>query len=637
MALPYTLLTLMLSATSATAQNNYYYEPSTSSYTPAFWTATTRLIDVYSELPYTYYNGEITTESFLSTRTIKNGVTPTVAATFTTTSSQYYSDVEEVYLYYPTGAVAESDLVPESRPVYGLSATASLTTTTTVYEYYMPVTMTAPSSCPTIFTVTSVASVDIPRAARALVTATSTATGATVSDRYGDTTVSETWYLPGGAAPYPTTDDYNYSEYIESCYTPPLPYKTASPTPSSTTGGGLYNNPNDSSSSRNSDNPGELYCYWAPTGCLLPIKTIIIIVCSIVGGLFILGFLESWFWFRRLMHGRSAMRFGTVCWVLMLLLVLCATRIQDRRTEEDRILLAEKWKEMTAGAKFKAWMRYGFRHRYPEEHLGQFSRMTVGIVPPGEPLHPAMEQPPPGFLPNSQVFYYGPQTNGQPVPLQGYMVPPGQHAGYYGGEMPKQGIVVDTAPLYPRPPQPVRAAPRGATNMTASSSPPERPGSAAPPEVALPPLPPRPINTASSSKPMEANVATPAPASAPSPPPVVTPGTPSTEAVQQNTQTSPRQEAPQDIATEGTRNATTPQDPQAIVAQDVPLSTATQDIPPSTATQDATQPSATQSAPQLPPIDSSELSVSNAPSNPEQPSGLLPKHDPDNKSLYEKP
>ncbi|KAI8931040.1 hypothetical protein NX059_012051 [Plenodomus lindquistii] len=637
MAPTFAFFTLLMSAAIGSAQNNYYYEPSTSSHTSAFWTITERLIDVYTKELYTYYRTEVTTESFLDTRTIKSDVTPTISATFTTTASNYYSDVEQVYLYYPTGAVGESDLAPETTRVYDYSKSSYLPTTTTDYEYFMPVTMTAPASCPTVFTVTSVGTVYVPSLARAVVTPTSVVTGATVSDRYGDTTVSETWYLSGGAAPYPTEDDFNYYNYIESCYTPPLPYKTASPTATSGTGGGLYYNPNDDdsngSSSTSSSDSDESECYYYYAGCGLSITQIIIIVVSIVGGLFLLGFLESWFWFRRLMLGRTAMRLGTICWILITLLMMCATRIQDRRTKEDQVLLADRWKEMKAGAKFKAWLRFGFRHRYPHELLGQYSRMTVGIVPFGEPLHPAMEQPPQGFLPASQVYYYGPQwahgPEGQPLPPQGYIVPAGQHAGYYGGEMAKPGVlgmVVSNVPVYPQRPQPAHTAPRSAVNTTGPSPRPGNSGPAPPSEPALPPLPPRPANLESQPESSVPQSVPQAPTSAPPPPPPVSaPIVPAAAATPAAPTSAPP--PPPVTNTETSEKAPTQETPEAVT---------TSEAPPASSTPSHLETSTPQNAPQLPPIDLSESSASKAPQIPDQSSGVPPpKGDADNKSLYD--
>ncbi|KAJ4372918.1 hypothetical protein N0V83_003209 [Neocucurbitaria cava] len=420
--------------------------------TSAFWTYTSRIAEIVSESPYTLYDGEVSTYMDTTYRSVKSTVTPTATPTSTSTYMQAYDDLQIVYAYYPTGAIAESDL----EPAYDYSATTTSTSTTDTYLYFsMPVTMTAPASCPTPFTVTTSASVSVPTEVTDQVTPTSTEPGTTSTGLYGDVYVYQTWYLSESAAPFTTTSDYYYEYYIASCSTPPASY-TGSPR----SGG---SNDDDSSNSSRSR-----FCYYSSYYCGTPLRTWIIVIASVIPGLFLLGFLESWFWFRRLMMGKSAMRFGTVCWVLISLWVLCFMRMQDRRSKEDQKLLAEKWKNMGSGAAFKAWWKWGFRHAYPVEHLGQFSRQTVGIVPAGQPLHPAMAQapysapgapgaPPPGALQPvpgqpGQVFYYGPRPpgwaqtpNGGFIPPHGYAYAP-QQAGYYGN-MPKDGSVVSSSPV----------------------------------------------------------------------------------------------------------------------------------------------------------------------------------------------
>lgn len=317
----------------------------------------------------------------------------------------------------------------------------------------------------------------------------------------------ETWYLSAGAAPFHSTSDYYYRYYIASCSTPPI--SRAYPTGSSSGGSG-------SSGSGYSDDD-MCYSYF----CGTPYLTIIIVIASVIPALFLLGFVESWFWFRRLMVGKSAMRFGTVSWVFISLWVLCFTRMQDRRSAEDQKLLAEKWKNMSKGAAFKAWWKWGFRHRYPEELLGQFSKTTVGIVPPGQPLYPAMAQAPGTVGPAApgQVYYYGPPPpgwvqapNGAFIPPQGYVYP--QH-----GAISKDGSVVSHSPVsamghppmqqtgntMPAPPQPVHSAQDGTHRSPSPVSPPSSP----PPQGPLPSAPPQipPVNV------------TEAPADAPVPPP----------------------------------------------------------------------------------------------------------------------
>jgi hypothetical protein len=298
-----------------------------------------------------------------------------------------------------------------------------------------------------LVTVTTSATVTVPSQVTAQISPVSTETGSTITGTgYRRGTVYEyaTWYLSANAAPFTSTSDYYYEYYIASCSTPPAPYRTGSTSGDSRSGSG-----NDDDSSSSSDSSWMCYHYYY---CSTPLLTWVIVIATVIPGLFLLGFLESWFWFRRLMIGKSAMRLGTVCWVCISLWVMCFTRMQDRRSKEDQKLLAENWKNMGSGAAFKAWWKWGFRHRYPEELLGQFSKTTVGIVRPGQSL-PGMIQTP-GSLEggpsagHGPVHYYGPPPpgwvqgpNGEFIPPQGYMYPPPAQAGYYGNA-PKGGPAI---------------------------------------------------------------------------------------------------------------------------------------------------------------------------------------------------
>ena len=191
------------------------------------------------------------------------------------------------------------------------------------------------------------------------------------------------------------------------------------------------------------------------------------------------------------------MRCGTICWILLSLWVLCFTRMQDARSKEDQKLLQQKWKEMPAGQKFKNWS-WGFRRRYPVPLLGQFSKQTVGIVPEGQPLHPAMAQAPPG-----QVFYYGPPppgapgwqqgpnggAPGYPMPAQGYP----QQGGYYAANVPKDGVVVGSTTVpstgTATPPQAPQPAYHPPTSPPPNAQLPPQPQHAAPPSAPAPPAP----------------------------------------------------------------------------------------------------------------------------------------------------
>jgi hypothetical protein len=126
-------------------ESDYSYSDSTS----AYWTVTTRLVETVATSYYTWTDySSVDTETYSTTRTIKDSVTPTVIPTSVYTSSAYYyDDVQLVLAYYPTGAVAESDLMPDYYAT--ASSTSTGVATYTSIAFSMPVTMTAPASCPT--------------------------------------------------------------------------------------------------------------------------------------------------------------------------------------------------------------------------------------------------------------------------------------------------------------------------------------------------------------------------------------------------------------------------------------------------------------------------------------------------------
>ena len=341
--------------------------------------------------------------------------------------------------YYATGAVAESDLLPAS-DLYGTATGDAATSTITSIEFYMPVVMTAPTSCPTAFTVSTTVEVTVPSAVWGQIKPSSTISATTSTGMYYVYDY-ETWLLSESAAPFTSTSDFTYSYYIASCSTPP---------PSYTGSGRNYGgNDNDNYNSGNRNWRDYEACYFG--GCT-SIMTWIIVVAAVLPGLFVLGFLENYLWFRRLMMGKSAMRVGTICWVFLSLWILCFTRMQDARSAEDQKVLTEKWRATPMGQALKLWLRWGFRRRYPVPLLGQYSKQTVGIVPEGEPLHSALAQP--GFTPSGappptqmgQVYYYPPQ---QQPPNAMYPAPPPHQAGYYAADMPKAGSAVSTASVSP--------------------------------------------------------------------------------------------------------------------------------------------------------------------------------------------
>jgi hypothetical protein len=98
----------------------------------------------------------------------------------------------------------------------------------------------------------------------------------------------------------------------------------------------------------------------------------ILIATMVILGVGLLGFLESWFWFRRLMTGRWCYRRVTLCWgLLTAFLGLLLSKIeQPWEDAERRKELARKWKQMGAKQRVRLWFKWGFTLKYPVEHLG---------------------------------------------------------------------------------------------------------------------------------------------------------------------------------------------------------------------------------------------------------------------------
>lgn len=326
-----------------------------------FWTATSYIAVSKSV---SQISSGCTLDSCFRTRTshisLVSTATPTAASTISRSSStRRSSDITIVYVYVDAAQVPLQDLVTTRVPI-SLDSSPN---------YYVPIVYTAPASCPTPFTFTSHTRVFIPSEVTKQYTPISTATrivtGSTTTVTYS------TLYLPtsNGAMSLPTTmtsvnptDNYIYSVYLRHCRNP-------SPTGSSRSGSGTFD---DDVNNPFSESGMSLCSSLAGTslGRCTSVQVWVIVIATILPLLFILGFVESYFWFRRLMLGKSALRVGTVCWCLLMIWVVLFTRITPTRKPEEQQVLKERWKGMSAGTRWKLWWKWGFRWAYPVELLG---------------------------------------------------------------------------------------------------------------------------------------------------------------------------------------------------------------------------------------------------------------------------
>ncbi|KAL8830055.1 MAG: hypothetical protein Q9191_001648 [Dirinaria sp. TL-2023a] len=330
-------------------------------------------------------------------------VSPTPTASPYSSTVDVLDDLDVTYItyYLPPGAVAQSVIASATRTHSIIDSPFTL--------FYMPIEYTAPASCPTPFTYTTSTNVFIPSGAESSVTPTAFSTDTL---EFSNTYV--TAYLTPSAVSLqtpPATTDFIYSDYVASC---------SNPATTPTYNYGYTYNPTETSSYTGSGG-GSYYGGYSfydddsnCLGSLCPFWLIyIIIFCTLIPLLFILGIFESYFWFSRLMKGRFAFRGVPLFWVcISLWTLLCLRRSREARPEEQA-QLEKEWRGLSTGRRLGLWMRYGFRHKNPPQldalHANQ------GPQQQQQQQQPMMYQSAPG----QQPFYY--QPGSQPYyPPQGH-------------------------------------------------------------------------------------------------------------------------------------------------------------------------------------------------------------------------
>ncbi|SPQ25784.1 7b3b9ddd-f20b-420e-83ae-33433bcc76ff [Thermothielavioides terrestris] len=366
--------------------------------------------------------------TYTSTLTLKPTVTPTARPISSDTDIDTYEDVEIVSVFVPVDAVPSSDILTAlPTPTYGIFT-----------DYAVPVTWTAPASCPTAFTVVTYAYYYPPYEVTAHLSPISTATSLYTDTEEGSVHTHVTYFLASTAVPSTvanTATNVIYTRYVERCINPTAGFDAVS-------GGGDDSGSGGGGSSGSDDDDDWDVCS-AMTGCVR-VATYAIVLASVLPAIFLLGFVESYFWFRRLMLGKSALRLGTICWCCISLWVICMTQHQPARSPEDQVLLRQYWDTLSAGTRLKYWFRHGFRWRYPVELLGNPNGNNPAVVPMPPP-------PPPGGADGGDgAEKMPPAAQAQPVyvmaPYPGQQQPaPGQN-GYApaapAGFVPAQGYGV---------------------------------------------------------------------------------------------------------------------------------------------------------------------------------------------------
>ncbi|KAL2268070.1 hypothetical protein VTJ83DRAFT_2916 [Remersonia thermophila] len=322
---------------------------------------------VYTLVPQVYpstCSDNCNTYTYTSTLTVNPTVTPTAKPVSTRTLGFSYLDLEVVSVFLPPGAVPSSDL---------FTAETS-TRNTNVFTYYaVSYTMTAPTSCPTPFVVATYGRVHVPDDVTRYISVLSTAT--TARSYRGETHTYFTYIIdrtnvPSSRLPHPKSGwDYTYD--VKNCRNPTATGAERWGPSTTGHGGGPYTG----------DDDYDLTMCTVRTGCV-ELATWLIVIAAVIPSLFLLGFIESYLWFRRLMLGKPALRLGTISWCLLSLWFILLTRKADARRPGDQALMRNYWKSLSAGTRVRLWLKHGFRWRYPVELLGTPDGTAMTTVPP---------------------------------------------------------------------------------------------------------------------------------------------------------------------------------------------------------------------------------------------------------------
>ncbi|OBT63744.1 hypothetical protein VE03_06149 [Pseudogymnoascus sp. 23342-1-I1] len=469
---------------------------------------------------YTYEGVYTTSVEAGDTITRLVNVKPTATAISTlsadTTTDDYYDDVTIVNVLVPTGV---------GEPItYDRYAT---TTTTSYYGYYIKLSYTAPTSCATEWVYTTSAGAYLPPMITP--TPTSVSTRLTQYEAFGETSTYLYAFIDPTVLPTSSLSSIksNYAPYFTSSCTVPSSYQTGLVTPGT---GGSSDDSSDSGDDYNSDSSSfdgdecrpetygdnnSLYGgdafqtrYICPDGTSYTkgpsdLTVALAIIFGWIGLFLIIGFIESYIAFSRLVHGRRARRglpiaFAGMFPFLSCFFLCCHQRGFQDKTEAEQETLTAEWKATGFFTKLGRWLKWGFRYKYPT-FLGtaplRRKKWQDKDTPAGAnvPLTVAQQQqmagpqgplPPPGSMyvvgppPNvdgqrGSVYpqpgapvggWYAPRpldANGNPVPYQymyppqGYAQQPAQASGALPGPIP-EGIPQSLQPGQGSPPLPTR-------------------------------------------------------------------------------------------------------------------------------------------------------------------------------------
>ena len=332
--------------------------------TSAAWVIPTYVVRETTSATDTYIYSDISSTStyidkFTQTNTVTLSITtaPADATPITTiTSADIYNEFTMEYI-----ELAAADL-PTPLPTAPYDPS-----TVPVYHYYIQKeTYSNPASCSDVepWTYSTRVTVSIPSEATYQVKPTSESTE--IYTGWVSTVTNVYHFIAPGTVPTSTSSYYSYygSSETDACEKPYAAYRYDDDDDDDDD---YYNRWSTDSTSGSSGSSSRWDRYYGGS-----LQTYILVIIIVIPSVFVLGFVESYFWFTKLMKGRSALRGGTLLWVFISLWTACLIRSENAGVDPEWRKEAEaKWKARGLGEKLKLWLKYGFHWSYPVAVMGE--------------------------------------------------------------------------------------------------------------------------------------------------------------------------------------------------------------------------------------------------------------------------
>ncbi|RAQ48679.1 hypothetical protein AFGD_010799 [Aspergillus flavus] len=309
---------------------------------------------------------------------------PEAVSTITSIGTGYYGgDATVIQKLYPTG-VGESLDDYDRYPYYRDNSHY------TIFKVYL--TYSAPTGCATQWTQTTAVPVSPPVVVQNLLPRTATETSISVdsSQPFQPTTYTyDVVYVDPTQVPSSSLDSLSYYNRPTSLYTGAQCYYTSTEGSYSRSSYGGYYGYDD-------DYNWFLDDYYMG---ISPLALTLILTIGWIGLFLILGFIEAFVRFRRLMTGWQTRRGLPVCWSLTVipisLLLLCFFRKGYRaRSQADAEILKKRWDAMGFWTKLRLFFVWGFRFKYPPM-LGPAPARVKTSKQPGKNPGPRLLTPSP--------------------------------------------------------------------------------------------------------------------------------------------------------------------------------------------------------------------------------------------------